>query len=69
MTGNTYLEMKLLKNLFSKCFATITKALGKLKTTKNFPMRKPTLSFNLIALNTSKPLKALRQPTIVFIIF
>ena len=53
MTGNTYLEIKLLKNLFSKLFATMTKALGKRKTPKNFPTRKPTLPFNLITLNIS----------------
>ena len=29
MTENKYLEMKILKNLFKKTFATITKALGK----------------------------------------
>ena len=54
MTGNTYLEMKLPKNPFSKAFATTTKTLGKWQISKNFPIRKSTSQFNLIALNTSK---------------
>ena len=36
MPENTYLELTLLKNLFSKYFTTVTKALGKSKTFRNF---------------------------------
>ena len=36
MTRNTYLGMKLLKNAFSKLFATISKALRKSKISSNF---------------------------------
>ena len=49
MTENTYFEMKLHKNPFSKRFVTIT------KTSKNFPIRKSTSPFNLITLNASNP--------------
>ena len=63
MAENTYLEMKLLKNPFSKLFPSTTKALGKQKTPKNFSIRKPALPFNLITLNASNLLKVLRQPS------
>ena len=56
MTRNTYLEMKLLNNLFSKPSAAITKALGKQSTPKNVPIGKTASRFNLITLNTSNSL-------------
>ena len=54
MNGNTYLEMKFLKNSFSKSSATITKALGKQKTSSKFPIGKSVSPFNVITLNASK---------------
>ena len=64
MTGNTYLEMKLLKNLFSYLFTTKTKTLGKQKTSKNFPVKKSTSPFNLITLNASNLFSLFHRQTL-----
>lgn len=47
MPENTYLEMTLLKNLFSKYFTTVAKALGKSKTFRNFRIWKSTSPFKI----------------------
>ena len=55
MTGNTHLEIKLLKNPFSKVFYN-NQGTRKKKTSRNFPIRISTSPFNQILLNASSPL-------------
>ena len=52
MIGNTYLGLKLFKNLFQK-FSTTTKFTMKVKTSKNALINIFTTAFNLIVLNTT----------------